>query len=409
MRILMLTDLYPPVIGGIEMHVQNLARALVRRNHDVSVATLWHDGLPREELSDGVRIHRLRGSAQRLNRAFSDRTRRYAPPIPDPEIILGLRRLLGQERPQIVHAHNWLVHSFVPLKRARGPALVLTLHDYGLTCAKRSLMYRQSLCAGPAFTKCLRCATDHYGLKGIPITLANFVLGEPERAAVDLFLPVSAAVAEGNRLSQSDLAYEVVPNFIPDEVAQLAPGSADVSPAGLPNEPFILYVGALTRHKGIDVLLAAYARLASPPPLVLIGTMMPDSPGHFPKGVTVLRSVPHELVMAAFQRSLLALVPSRFPDPCPTVAMEAMAAGKAVIASHVGGLPDIVAHGKTGLLVQPGSPAALAGALEQLLTEPHLRQQMGAAGKERVQAFSAGIVVNRIEALYERLISDRYG
>ncbi len=404
----MLTDLYPPIIGGIELHVQNLGRALAERGHQVSVATLWHEGLPREEVVSGVRVHRLTGSIQRIDRVFNDSARRYAPPIPDPEVTLALRRLVRRERPQVVHAHNWIVHSFLPLKRPGGPRLVMTLHDYGLVCAKRSLMYREELCSGPAFAKCLRCAGAHYGpAKGIPITLSNFALAFPERAAVDLFLPVSSAVAEGSRLEQSGSAYEIVPNFVPDDVAEVPAGQPDPLPEGLPSGPFLLYVGALTRHKGVDVLLAAYERLASPPPLILIGTVWPDTPSTFPPGVTVLRSVPHAGVMAAFRRSLVALVPSRFPDPCPTVAMEAMAAGRPLIASRIGGLPDIVADGETGLLVRPGDPVALAAALERLLVDPGLAQRMGTAGRERVRAFSAGTVVTRIESIYGRVSAGR--
>lgn len=404
MRILMLTDLYPPIIGGTELHVQNLSRALARRGHEVSVVTLWHDGLAHEETSDGVRVLRLAGSAQRLSGLFDDAARRYAPPFPDPEVLFALRGILASDRPEIVHAHNWLVHSFVPLKRRGGPRLVMTLHDYGLVCAKRSLMFRDATCSGPGFEKCLRCAGAHYGLaKGIPITLSNFALSGPLRSAVDLFIPVSRAVAAGSGLMSSDSRCEVVPNFVPDDVADepLRPG-VELPP--LPAEPFILYVGALTHHKGLDTLLAAYARLSLRLPLVLIGTERPDTPASFPAGVTVIPSMPHDGVMEAFRRCSVAVVPSRFPDPCPTTAMEAMAAGTALVASRIGGLVDIVADGETGILVSHDDPAALASALERLIGDPELAERMGTAGRSRVRAFSASAVIPRIESLYEDLL-----
>ena len=71
MRVLMLAQFYPPIIGGEERHVRNLSLALLSRGHDVSVATIWHQGLAQFELDAGVRIHRLCGTTQQLGMLFS--------------------------------------------------------------------------------------------------------------------------------------------------------------------------------------------------------------------------------------------------------------------------------------------------------------------------------------------------
>ena len=89
---------------------------------------------------------------------------------------------------------------------------------------------------------------------------------------VDMFLPVSGSVAAGNRLVQRGLRFEVIPNFVADDLLHNAgPGSETPLDAELPNEAFILYVGAFARRKGLSVLLRAYRLLPDPPPLVLIG------------------------------------------------------------------------------------------------------------------------------------------
>src|SRR5437899_4028640 len=109
MRILMLAQFfYPPTIGGVERHVADLSIELAARGHDVAVATLCHKGFPEFEIDRGVRIHRIRGTMQRVGMLFSESDRRHVPPFPDPELMYALRRIILEERPDIVHAHNWM-------------------------------------------------------------------------------------------------------------------------------------------------------------------------------------------------------------------------------------------------------------------------------------------------------------
>ena len=160
MRILLLAQFYPPTIGGEERHVRNLAIALAERGHDVSVATLLHGNAPKQEIDQGVRIHRISGTMQRVSMLFSDNGRQYAPPFPDPELMLALRQIILAEHPDIIHAHNWIIHSVTSLK---GKAkLVSTLHDYGLVCVQKRLTHHNEDCAGPALAKCMQCASEFY-------------------------------------------------------------------------------------------------------------------------------------------------------------------------------------------------------------------------------------------------------
>src|SRR6266567_3029761 len=105
MRILMLAQFYPPVIGGEERHVRNLSIELAARGHDIAVVTLWQEGAPEEENDQGVHIYRVHASMQRLGILFSEKERKHSPPFPDPEVLLALRRILQKERPDIIHAH----------------------------------------------------------------------------------------------------------------------------------------------------------------------------------------------------------------------------------------------------------------------------------------------------------------
>ena len=223
-------------------------------------------------------------------------------------------------------------------------------------------------------------------------------------------------MADGNDLAAQGLPYEVIPNFLSLGPQSLGAEELAAHTDQLPETPYLLFVGAFGRHKGFGVLLAAYAALqarlgeAATPPLVLIGY----ETGEFslesmdiPSGVTVLKHWPHDAVMAAWERCLLGVVPSVWPDPCPTVAMEAMSAGRPVVASRIGGLIDLVDHETTGLLLPPDDAAALCDGLARLLADDDLRARMGAAGRAKYDQFRAATVVPRIEAMYREVLAGR--
>ncbi|MFL5657747.1 MAG: glycosyltransferase family 4 protein [Ktedonobacteraceae bacterium] len=402
MRILMLAQFYPPTIGGEERHIRDLSIELAARGHDVSVVTLWHKGLADFEIDQGVRIHRIRGTMQRMNVLFSYEDRQFAPPFPDPEALWALRRIILQERPDIVHAHNWIVHSFTPLKVWSKAKLVMTLHDYSLVCVQKRLMYHGARCTGPGLMKCLICATDFYGIgKGVPSTLANGFWGEIERQTVDMFLPVSQAVVEGTRLDKHRVPYRVIPNFIPD----IARNDANPLLALLPKGDFLLFVGDVTSDKGAEVLLQAYAEMDTQVPLVLIGR--PSLTGlaeRLPPNVFLMGSWPHEAVMEAWSRCSIGLVPSIVAETFGIVVLEAMYMGRPIIASRIGGLTDIVVDGECGFLVTPGDPQPLREAIQNLLNDPARRKHMGNIARQRAMDFQAKSVVPRIEQVYHELL-----
>jgi glycosyltransferase involved in cell wall biosynthesis len=218
---------------------------------------------------------------------------------------------------------------------------------------------------------------------------------------------VSRAVATGNGLADSGAPFQVLPNFLPDRDTPVDPDSEDLEPyvARLPPPGFLMYAGDLSRVKGINVLLRAYADLSGPsvPPLVLIGRILPETPRQLPPNVLMFDAWPHVAVMEAWRRSMLGFLPSIWEEPFGIVLLEAMKFGRPVIASRVGGITDIVLDGVTGLLVPPGDADALRGAIQRLLDEPDLRQQMGGAAEQRLVEFQARTVVPRFEQVYAAL------
>jgi glycosyltransferase involved in cell wall biosynthesis len=405
LRVLIVAQFYPPVAGGAERHVRSLSQALEQRGHDVSVATIRLGEQDEETALDGgVRLHRLRTSAQRAEALFTT-SRPFAPPIPDPEAVLALRRIIRAESPDVIHGHDWLARSLTPASTRDRRPFVMTLHDYSLVCAQKRLIHRDAPCSGPRADKCLVCAAGYYGpVRGVATALANRVGAGLSRRGVSMFLPVSDAVAEGSMLRQQRLPYRVVPNFVPDELGTGSGDERHPELAALPDQGFILFVGDITRDKGVETLLQAYRRLEQPPPLVLIGRRDLRL-GDLPPGVTVLDVVPHAAVMSAWRRCLFGVVPSVVPDACPTVVLEAMAAGRPVVAANCGGIPELVEADATGILVPPGDPRALAQALERLLAGGGERERMGEEALRSCDRFRASAVVPRIEAVYHEVLA----
>ena len=210
----------------------NLSNILADRGHQVTVATQRVAGVPDEEvLSSGVRVHRFATMAMRLPGVYSD-DRQHHPPMPDPVGVRDLARIVRQERPEVIHAHNWSVNSVLPLHRSFATrhrfGLVLTLHDYSQVCATQRLMR-----AGTDARACCRAlpSVRHYLLRPrrrrLVTAAATAAMRPWKNRAVDYTVSVSRAVADGNRIPNGPES-SVIPNFILDSaVLGSAAGPAD--------------------------------------------------------------------------------------------------------------------------------------------------------------------------------------
>lgn len=402
MRVIELTDLYPPAIGGLERFVVLLSEELARRGHEVHVVASALPDVPEVERSAGVSIHRLPLLYQKLApKLGEDAARPFHPPAPDPWFRRRLARIVEEVRPDVIHAHSWSVFSALSLTRPLTPVMV-SAHDYGLVCAKKSLAQRSDACCpGPSWTRCGQCAGAHYGAaKGNVLATASLCSLRLLKRVTKL-TAVSDYVAK--RLSPTiervgGDSVETLHSFVPDGLYES--GWRTQRPSFLPSaDRYLLYVGQLSSHKGVDVLLNAYRRLSSPPPLVLLGTPHPTgpSPGSLPPGVTMQTNVPHENVIAAMVRAACVVVPSVWADPLPMTVSEAQNCGVPVIASAVGGIPEQVVDGQTGWLVPAADERALADRISRLLVGTDRIDAMGLAGRTRGRLFAAAHGIPRFE------------
>jgi glycosyltransferase involved in cell wall biosynthesis len=186
------------------------------------------------------------------------------------------------------------------------------------------------------------------------------------------------------------------------KVVRVIPSGVDIPETLLePDEPpHILYAGRLSAEKGILELLQATRDL----PVVIAG----DGPLRV-RVPAALGFVPHDELLLLYERAAVVACPS-LREGYGVVCAEAMAHGRPVVASAVGGLRDLVVDGETGLLVPPSDPAALRAALEQLLGDRELRERLGRAARERARgAFSWERATALTVQAYERAVSPSAG
>jgi 2-deoxystreptamine N-acetyl-D-glucosaminyltransferase/2-deoxystreptamine glucosyltransferase len=276
---------------------------------------------------------------------------RRRPWVAPPAVVSIVRSLRRTARSaDLVHAH-WLAGGFVAALSGR--PFVVTLHGTGSSGLLDEV--------------------------NPPRTVARVALGRA-RAVIAVSTPLADAA---RRHGARDV--EVIPNGI------------DVPPdvgAGA-DPPEVLFVGRLASEKGIEDLLAAADGLN----LVIAG----DGPlrAHAPG---VLGFVAHAEVQELYARAAVVVCPSR-SEGFGMVCAEAMAHGRAVVATRVGGLLDLVRDGETGLLVPPRDPAALRAAIDRLLADPALRRRLGAAAREHVAAHCSWERVTAATlAVYERAL-----
>jgi glycosyltransferase involved in cell wall biosynthesis len=416
LRALIVTDSYWPLIGGANRSIELLAQNLADNGHTVAVATAWQEGSPSLEAQGDVQIHRLRDLSSRMRWISEDPYKHNPPPFPDPEAILRLRRLINVFEPDIVHAYGWLTHSTAAAMLGKRIPLLISARGYGNICAVHNLARAvggrdatEIICEGPALGKCLTCSARTYGAaKGTAAVVGVFESGPLLRRKVTAIHSVSNFVAEkiDRYLHVPGARNVVVPNFHEDVAGR--PLDTEILDR-LPDEPFILYVGAFRRIKGILELFTAYSSLDDPPPLVLAGTRAPDTPSRFPDGVVVVEDVPHATVMAMWDRAMFGVFPTRIPEALGNVVHEAMSRGRAVIGTRPGGHEDMIDDGANGLLVPAGDPIALAAAMSLLIEDTALRERLGTAAAERALEYTPEVVMPQMELLYRQTIADFRG
>ena len=362
MRIGFYTFSFLPIIGGAELLLHGLAESLTARGHAV---TVWAPA--------------VRGRDNRVPAGY--RLRRYARPSSK---RFGVRQTLPQllvetwrRRLDVLHCHGAYPAGYVgaAFKRLTGTPLVIRPH-------------------------------------GADVLPGEWIDRDPRLAARmrRALLAADAAVAQGEFLAERlrDLGVSKERLRIIHNGVRLPAAS----PGPLPNEPSVLAMGSLTPKKGFDVLMRAFAlvqRRISAARLTIAGEG-PEGPRlrelagslGVADAVTFPGLVTGEAKAALFAGARV-FVSSARREPFANAILEAMAAGRPIVATRVGGNVEMVEEEVGGLLVEPEDPEGLAKAILRLLENDQRAAVMGRAARRRVADFSWETMADRYEALYQEL------
>lgn len=396
MRVCLASNLYPPdVIGGAELIVADIARTLREQGHEVSVLTTARIRDVGTETADGIVVRRLppanlyfAGDAPRKPKALKPLW--HAVDLWNPIVYATVRRALERERVDVLHSHNLggLSAAVWSAAVAAGVSIVHTTHDYALTCV-RSLRMRPGgqICRTPCGPcgvrgRWLRHLSRHVAAVAAP---SRFVL---EQHTAEGFFPnaVTAVTRWGLR--------ELPPH-------RPAPPSPPVR---------FLYLGLLREHKGVRAILTAFGRLDR-------GDVRLDIAGAGELAEECRAAAArdpriefHGWVAGESKRRLLGrshvlLAPSASWEVSGLAVLEAFGHGVPAIASRMGGLPELVEDGVTGVLVAPGDATALTTAMHTLVDDPGALARLGRAGRARAEALRLEDTVGDIVDLYRRALS----
>jgi glycosyltransferase involved in cell wall biosynthesis len=398
MKLLLINKFYY-LRGGTERYCFDVTALLQRHGHRVIPFSMTHERNRESEYSryfvDEISFERSANLQHPLaslgaaTRAVYSRQARHR-----------LEALIRKEKPDIAYLHN--IHhqislSILPVLKEHGIPIVWRLHDYSLFCPNSILYSRGAICeacaGGRYYHIVLRGCRRGSRAASLVAALGSYVDRRLRLSdLVDLFIAPSQFLRA--KMIQHGLAAGrliVQPNFF-EPPAPLRPGGREHGEGG-----DVLAFGRLSPEKGLKTLIQAVAQVPECR-LKVVG----DGPQRQELEALAGRTAGDRVEFTGYQpagrlletlrRAALVVLPSEWYENCPYTILEAFAAGKPVIASDIGGIPELVEDGRQGLLFEPGHAGMLADRMRALLDDPGRRELLGRnAGSRAEEAYGPGL------------------
>lgn len=367
--------------GGAERYYLDLSALQRDRGQQVQHLVMQHprnlDLTPEDQTVSEVDYRGALSPWQKLQHGFKV--------VYNPETARAAARLAQGPRPAVAHLHNiyhQLSPSLVRVFAKSGIPMVQTLHDYKLICPGYLLMTQGAVCE--------RCKTKHYYhafrhrciLGSGPASLVGSVEGYVHEwwktySLIDRFLCPSRFMLE-------KVAEFGVPRHKLIHLPYLLPVE-QYEPANFPPDPACVYVGRLSREKGLPTLFRAMSLL--PPSCKLTLRVLGEGPIEEELRTFAREQCPNRIEFLGYQSgtalhdairsAAFAVLPSEWYENYPFGILEPFALGRPVVGAAIGGIPELVVNGKTGRLFESGNPHALAEAMEWMTSPQADPERMG--------------------------------
>jgi glycosyltransferase involved in cell wall biosynthesis len=404
------------MIGGVEEHIYQLSKHFLSNGFEIAILTRQIDSLSPFETFENIKIYRFRPKLhQQLSKFFVD-----------PYSAKKTSKIIKQTNPDIFHAQSIPFMSLAPLSIAIqfNIPTVLTLHNYWPVCFFQRSYFKNHICDAIDETACKNCFSSYFTSVGqYFLTPILWKLWKRSlRIKREVFDRINVITTPSHALKKSlarnDIPLSkvsVIPNgidlnkFVPDVSAE-----DFIRHFKLEKQKIILSIGRLTKEKGIRFLLKAMPMILKEIEckLVIVGDgeerpflMQLAKTLKIDQHVIFAGRIPSGLVPQAYSAADVVVVPSIWPDPFPYVPLEALAMKTPVIASNVGGLPEVVRHKKNGLLIGLHNVEELANSVQDILSDEQQAKQMGLEGRMIVEKeYTLSLMLERYKKVYLNLI-----
>ncbi len=408
MNILFVTEYFPPkIMGGGEINVSILAKALANNGMDVQVLTSYHQGLQKYELVDKVKVHRTLATADNPHGIRNNLKRSWSFPG---SVVREVRKIVTERKIEAIHFIGASIIAAPKLKHLNIP-LFATIESFPTLCPKGDRIYHgkeecKVVCTFSKFVSCQRNSAEigkienKFYLKYNPVSLSyvyTYYKKLNEGMKYCNLIAISEYVKE--LLAQQGLKSTVIPNAL--DVGRYYQNQSKSSLLG---KVKVLYLGSLTTYKGPQVVLKALQGLQNyhcdlygdGPLQEELQKMIKDNN----LAAEIHKPVPYTKIPELYASADIIVLPSIWPEPFGRIAIEAMAAGKPVIGSDIGAIKELIADG-AGILVKPGDVDGFHNAIAELITDRKKREKMGELGRIAAANYDEQLVMMKFKALYQ--------
>jgi len=410
-KIIIVCNVYPPhFIGGAELIAHYQAKKMKEMGHDVIIfaGDSEADGKRydlHQETYDGLLVYRVRLQSEDYSSHFINFFHHA--------VHEHFTRLLDDFSPDVIHFHNLmgLSAALIHLAARKGIKTVLTLHDHWGFCLKNTLVKREEeIC--PDYSQCEECMPFIHdeGMRGIPIFMRKDFLAM-QFLEVDAFICPSRYLAEVYiKAGMPKEKFKVIGYGI--DVERFSRVSKEESPGRLR----FTFVGYLGWHKGIHIILNALSQIDLKEHfrinLVGIGSEMENykqwvKEMGLQNTVRFWGKIDNSHIEEVYRETDVLLLASVWPENEPVTIMEAMAARTPVIASRIGGIPELVEDGKTGYLFEAGNANQLAQMMRACILNPSVLEIFGENGYRKILNQTFDNQVRQIIQVYEENASSQ--